>query len=71
VSASRLRWVAIGLFAVALVCSAVAGEGGGPFWALSFLFFLLGVAAFLAHRRAMRMRELRSRVSDREEKTSG
>ena len=65
-TANRLRWLAIGLFAVALVCSAVAGDDAGPFWALSFLFFLLGVAAFLRYRRA-----LRSRVSAREEKTSG
>jgi hypothetical protein len=71
-SANRLRWLAVGLFAVALVFSALAGDdGGGPFWALSFLFFLFGLAGFLRYRRALRREASASTVSDREEKTSG
>jgi len=71
VTANRLRWITIGLFAVALVCSAIAGGRGGPFWAGSFFFFLVGVGSFLQYRRRLRAEQDRSRVSDREEKTSG
>jgi hypothetical protein len=69
VSANRLRWVTIAIFALALVCSALAGGGRRPFWALSFLFFLVGVGSFLRYRRALRREAFASRVYDREEKT--
>ncbi len=63
-SADRLRVVMIALFVVAAVLSAIAGEEGGPLFALSFVCFTVGVVVFFRWRR-----KVRGSVFDREEKT--
>jgi hypothetical protein len=65
VSVGRLRVLMIALFAIAAVLTAVAGEEGGPLFALGFACFLGGVAVFFRWRR-----KLRASVFDRGEKTS-
>jgi hypothetical protein len=64
-SAGRLRVIMIALFVAAAVLSALAGDGGGPLFALAVLCFTLAVALFFRWRR-----KLRASVFDREEKTS-
>ncbi len=65
VSAARLRVVMIALLVVAAVLSAVAGDEGGPVFALAVACFSAGVLVFFRWRR-----KLRGSVFDRGEKTS-
>jgi len=65
VSAFRLRVAMIALFVAAAVFSAVAGNEGGPLFALAVACFSAGVLVFFRWRR-----KLRASVFDRGEKTS-
>jgi hypothetical protein len=64
VSAGRLRVLMIALLLAAAVLSAVAGDQGGPVFALAVACFSAGVLVFFRWRR-----KLRANVFDREEKT--